>query len=77
MPFCVTFEFLKAVTVKNTAFWYVMPCTPVEIYQSLGETSSDFVALCHAEDRNSRFLRNVGKFKHTTRRHKPADSILK
>jgi hypothetical protein len=40
MPFCVTFEFLKVVTVKNTAFWDMTPCTPVEIYQSLGENYS-------------------------------------
>jgi hypothetical protein len=39
--------------------------------------TSIFVALFHAENSNSKFLRNVCKFKQTTRRHNPADSILK
>ena len=40
MPFCVMFVFLDAVTVKNTASGDVKTCSPVEIYQSFGETYS-------------------------------------
>jgi len=78
MTFCVTFEFLNAVTVKITASGDVTTCCPLEIYQSSVEImASIFVALSHAENSNSKFLRNVGKFKQTTWRHNPADSIMK
>jgi len=47
-------------------------------FTSLSEklTASIFVALFHAEKSKSKFLRNVDKFKQTTRRHNPADSIM-
>jgi len=78
MSFSVIFKFLTAVNVKNTAFWDVTLRSLVEIY-SLSEKliASIFVALFHAENSNSKFLRNVGKFKQTTRRHIPADNVLK
>ena len=48
-------------------------------FTSLSEKfiASIFVALFHTEKSNSKFLLNDGKFKQTTRRHIPADSILK
>jgi hypothetical protein len=36
------FEVLTAVTTKSTIFWFVTPCSLVEVYRRSSEMSTDF-----------------------------------